>query len=132
MPLVKVFLILLVALNVSTMLSAFMLARRMGMYFMAQVLLLALGMVAGVAALIVALTATPVLPSAFDTLHLLLIADLVLVLFGAASEFIQIFPILLKTMQGGPIHSAHLTNLIVTLGLLLGLTMYYPDVTALT
>jgi hypothetical protein len=31
-------------------------------------------------------------------------------------------------MQGGPIHSAHITNLIVTLFFTLGLVLYYTEI----
>lgn len=108
------------------MFSGFLLARRMGFYLMNQVMALMLAMMIGIVALVVGLFFPPV-PAMFDYLHIIILLDFVLVLIGALMQFGQILPILLKTMQGGPFHSSHITNLLVTLFLLLGLVIYYVD-----
>jgi hypothetical protein len=126
MALFQLILFVLLALNISTMLSGFLLARRMGYYLMNQVMALMLAMMIGIVALVVGLFFPPV-PAMFDYLHIIILLDFVLVLIGALMQFGQILPILLKTMQGGPFHSSHITNLLVTLFLLLGLVIYYVD-----
>ena len=62
-----------------------------------------------------------------DLLLILLIVDLVFVLLATLMQFLQVVPILMKTMQGAPFHSSHITNLLVTLFLLLGLVLYYAE-----
>lgn len=131
MPLFKLLLFVLFALNASAMFSGFMLARRMGMYLMIQVMTLMLAMLVALAALGVGLFAPPAAPSTFDALHIVVIVDLVVVLAAVLMEAVQIMPILLKTMQGGPIHSAHLNNLIMALFLALAMALYYPQLAAL-
>jgi hypothetical protein len=110
------------------MFSGFMLARRMGMYLMMQVMTLMLAMFVGLSALFVGLFLPPAVPAMFDLLHILLLVELVLILLATLMEFGQVLPILLKTMQGGPIHSAHITNLLVTLFFTLGLVLYYTEI----
>jgi hypothetical protein len=126
MALFQLILFVLLALNISTMFSGFLLARRMGFYLMNQVMALMLAMMIGIVALVVGLFFPPV-PAMFDYLHIIILLDFVLVLIGALMQFGQIVPTLLKTMQGGPFHSSHITNLLVTLFLLLGLVIYYVD-----
>ena len=109
------------------MFSGFMLARRMGYYLMKQVMALMFAMMVSIGALVVGLFMFPAAPAMFDLLHIILIVDLVLILVAALMQFGQILPILLKTMQGGPFHSSHMTNLLVTLFFLLGVVIYYAD-----
>jgi hypothetical protein len=54
-----------------------------------------------------------------------------LVLLATLMEFVQVLPILLKTMQGGPIHSSHITNLLVYFFLALGIALFYPELALL-
>jgi hypothetical protein len=131
MALFQLILFILFALNVSVMFSGFMLARRMGYYLMTQVMMLMLGMFVGIGVLVVGLFLPTVAIAGIDLLFILLIVDLVLILLATLMQFLQVVPILLKTMQGGPFHSSHITNLLVTLFLLLGLTLYYVDLVAL-
>ena len=126
MVLLQLLLFILLALNISGMLSGFMLARRMGYYLMAQVMTLMIAMFVGIAALVVGLFMFPAAPAMFDLLHVIILIDFVLVLLATLMQFGQILPILLKTMQGGPFHSAHMTTLLVTLFMLLGLVILYP------
>lgn len=128
MALLQLILFVLFGLGMSTMFSAFMLARRMGMYLMMQVMTLMLAMFVGLGALVVGLFLPPAVPAMFDLLHILLLVELVLILLATLMEFGQVLPILLKTMQGGPIHSAHITNLLVTLFFTLGLVLYYTEI----
>ena len=127
MALFQFILFIILALNISTMFSGFMLARRMGMYLMKQVMALMLAMMLGIGILVVGLFMFPAVPVMYDLLHILIILDFVLVLIGTLMQFGQVLPILLKTMQGGPFHSAHMTNLLVTLFALLGLVIYYAE-----
>ncbi|MFX1561496.1 MAG: hypothetical protein ACFFBL_12975 [Promethearchaeota archaeon] len=131
MALLQLILFVLLALNVSTMFSGFLLARRMGFYLMMQVMMLMLGMMVGIGVLVVGIFAPTFQILGFDLLFILLIVDLVLVLLATLMQFLQIVPILMKTMQGGPFHSSHNTNLLVTLFLLLGLVLYYAEVAIL-
>ncbi|NWF94569.1 MAG: hypothetical protein HXY34_00330 [Candidatus Thorarchaeota archaeon] len=124
MALFQLILFVLFGLSAATMFSGFMLARRMGMYLMMQVMMLMFGMLVSAVALAVGLFFPPV-PALFDLLHWILIVNFVLVLLGMVMEFVQVLPILLKTMQGGPIHSSHMTNLLVMFFLTLGLVIYY-------
>ena len=130
MALIQLILFILFALNVSVMFSGFMLARRMGYYLMNQVMLLMFGMMMSIGILVVGIFFPP-LPAMFDLLHILLIVDLVLILLAALMQFAQVVPILMKTMQGAPFHSSHITNLLVNLFMLLGLVLYYPDLAIL-
>jgi hypothetical protein len=130
MALFQLILFVLLALNVSTMFSGFMLARRMGYYLMTQVMMLMLAMFVSIGVLVVGVFFPPV-PAMFDLLHILLIVDFVLILLATLMQFVTVVPILMKTMQGGPFHSSHNTNLLVTLFLLLGLVLYYAELAVL-
>jgi hypothetical protein len=130
MALFQLILFILFALNVSVMFSGFMLARRMGYYLMNQVMMLMFGMMLSIGILIVGLFFPPA-PVMFDLLHILILVDFVLILLATLMQFLQVVPILMKTMQGGPFHSSHITNLLVTLFLLLGLVLYYVDLAIL-
>jgi hypothetical protein len=96
----------------------------MGMYLMMQVMMLMLAMFVGLGSLLLGLLGfgTGV---QFDLLHILILVDFVFVLLAFLMEFGQIVPILMKTMQGGPMHSSHITNLIVTMFYSLALVLYY-------
>ncbi len=131
MALFQLILIILFALNVSVMFSGFMLARRMGYYLMNQVMMLMFGMMVSIGILVVGLFFPPTPPVMFDLLHILILVDLVLILLATLMQFIQVLPILMKTMQGGPFHSSHMTNLLVTLFLLIGLVVYYAELAIL-
>ncbi len=127
MALFQLILFILFALNVSVMFSGFMLARRMGYYLMNQVMMLMLGMMVSIGVLVVGIFFPPVAPVMFDLLHILILVDFILILLATLMQFATVVPILMKTMQGGPFHSSHNTNLLVTLFLLLGLVLYYVD-----
>jgi len=127
MALFQFLLFIILALNISAMLSGFMLARRMGMYLMKQVMALMFAMMIGIGVLVVGLFLPPAVPAMFDLLHILILVDFVLVLIATLMQFGQVLPILLKTMQGGPFHSSHMTNLLVSLFALLGLVIYYAE-----
>jgi len=126
MALLEVTLLILFGLSIATMFSGFMLARRMGMYLMMQVMMLMFAMFVSLAALVVGLLFTPS-PLPFELTRILLILDFVLYLLAALMEFGQVLPILLKTMQGGPMHSSHITNLLLSLFLSLALALFYVD-----
>ncbi len=131
MALFQLILFILFALNVSVMFSGFMLARRMGYYLMNQVMMLMLGMLVSIGIIVMGVffpTASPVI---FDLLHILILVDFVLILLATLMQFLQVVPILMKTMQGGPFHSSHITNLLVTLFLLIGLVVYYAELAVL-
>ncbi|MHA1134881.1 MAG: DUF5400 family protein [Candidatus Thorarchaeota archaeon] len=127
MALLQFILFIILALNIATMFSGFMLARRMGMYLMKQVMTLMFAMMLSIGVLVVGLFLPTFQIVGIDLLFILLIVDLVLVLLATLMQFGQILPILLKTMQGGPFHSSHMTNLLVTLFALLGLVIYYAE-----
>jgi hypothetical protein len=131
MALFQLMLFILFALNVSVMFSGFMLARRMGFYLMKQVMMLMLGMMVGMVTLVVGLFLPAFQVMGFDLVYILLIVDLVFILLATLMQFAQVLPILMKTMQGGPFHSSHITNLLVSLFLLLGLILYYTDLATL-
>ena len=131
MALFQFILFILLALNIATMFSGFMLARRMGMYLMKQVMALMFAMMIGIGVLVVGLFLPPAVPAMFDLLHILILVDFILVLVATLMQFGQILPILLKTMQGGPFHSSHMTNLLVSLFALLGLVIYYAELALL-
>lgn len=130
MALFQLILFILFALNVSVMFSGFMLARRMGYYLMNQVMMLMFGMMLSIGILVVGLFFPPA-PAMFDLLHILILVDFVLILLATLMQFAQVLPILMKTMQGAPFHSSHITNLLVTLFLLIGLVVYYTDLAIL-
>ncbi|MHA2228987.1 MAG: DUF5400 family protein [Candidatus Thorarchaeota archaeon] len=130
MAVFQLLLLVLIALNISAMFSGFMLARRMGMYLMTQVMMLMLAMFIGIGALVVGIFFPPT-PALFDLLHILILADLVFVLLATIMEFVQVVPILMKTMQGGPIHSSHMTNLLVSFFFPLGLFLFYEGLAIL-
>jgi hypothetical protein len=113
------------------MFSGFMLARRMGYYLMMQVMMLMLAMMLSIGILLVGLFLPGFQILGLDLVYLLLIVDLVFVLLATLMQFLQVVPILMKTMQGGPFHSSHITNLLVTLFLLLGLVVYYAELAIL-
>jgi hypothetical protein len=131
MALFQMILFVLVGLSMATMFSGFMLARRMGMYLMMQVMMLFFAMIVSILTLLVGLVFPPPTPVMFDILHILILADLVLVLLALLMQFLQVLPILLKTMQGGPFHSSHITNLLVMFFFLLGLVLFYTEVALL-
>lgn len=97
------------------------------MYLMKQVMALMFAMMVGMIILVFGLFLPPVAPALFDLLHIFILVDFVLVLIATLMQFGQILPILLKTMQGGPFHSSHMSNLLVTLFALLGLVIYYAE-----
>ena len=125
MALLQFILFIILALNISTMFSGFMLARRMGMYLMKQVMALMFAMLIGIGVLVVGLFMFPAAPAMFDLLHILILVDFILVLVATLMRIGQVLPSLLETMQGGPFHSSQMTNLLVTLFALLGLVIYY-------
>ena len=127
MALFQFILFVVLALNISAMFSGFMLARRMGMYLMKQVMVLMFAMMVGMIILVFGLLLPPAAPAMFDLLHIFILVDFILVLIATLMQFVQIVPILLKTMQGGPFHSSHMTNLLVSLFALLGLVIYYAE-----
>ncbi|MGY5859734.1 MAG: hypothetical protein RTU63_10215 [Candidatus Thorarchaeota archaeon] len=127
MALFQFILFIVLALNISAMFSGFMLARRMGMYLMKQVMALMFAMMLGMGIVVVGLFLPPAVPAMFDLLHILILVDFILVLVATLMQFVQVVPILLKTMQGGPFHSSHISNLLVTLFALLGLVIYYAE-----
>lgn len=130
MALLEVTLLVLFGLSIATMFSGFMLARRMGMYLMMQVMMLMLAMFVSLAALVVGLFFAPA-AAVFDWLHIMIVVDFILYLLATLMEFGQVLPILMKTMQGGPIHSSHITNLLLSLFLTLSLALYYVDLAAI-
>jgi hypothetical protein len=130
MAVFQLLLFMLFAMGFATMFSGFMAARRIGYVLMNQVMLLMLGMMVAMVALILNFIFPPV-GAAFEIMHILILVDFVFVLLAFLMQFTQIVPILMKTMQGGPIHSSHITNLIVTLFLSLAMVIYYVDLVAL-
>ncbi len=120
----QLLLFVLFALALSNMFSGFMLARRMGMYLMMQVMVLMLAMLLGLVSLVVGFLSAPT-GAVFELQHLLLIGVFVLTLLGTLMEFGQVLPILLKTMQGGPFHNSHIATLLVTLFLSLAMVVLY-------
>ena len=98
------------------------------MYLMKQVMMLMFGMMVGMIALIIGLFFPPVAPVLmFDLLHILILVDFVFILLGTLMQFLQVLPILMKTMQGGPFHSSHISNLLVTFFYLLALVIFYAE-----
>lgn len=94
---------------------------------MNQVMMLMLSMFVAIGVLLVGLFLPAVQILGVDLLLILLVVDLVFVLLATLMQFLQVLPILMKTMQGAPFHSSHITNLLVTLFLLLGLVLYYAE-----
>ncbi|MEM2142287.1 MAG: DUF5400 family protein [Candidatus Thorarchaeota archaeon] len=127
----QLLLLLLFALSVATMFSGFMLARRMGMYLMVQVLVLMIAMLSSLVTLLFGVFVSTSPGTMMDLLHILLILDFALYTLALLMEFGQIVPILMKTMQGGPIHSSHMTNLLMAVFLTLGLVLYYVPLSAI-
>jgi len=131
MALFQLILLVLFGVAMSTMLSGFMLARRMGFYLMKQVMTLMGAMMVALGALVVGLFFLPAVPAMYDMLHIILMINFILVLVATLMEFGQVLPILMKTMQGGPIHSSHITNLLISLFLTLGLVLFYEGLAIL-
>ena len=131
MAVFQLILFILAGLAIGAMFSGFLLARRMGMFLMMQVMMLMLAMFVSLGALAYGLFLLPATPAQYDLMHIILIVDLILVLLALLMEFGQVLPILMKTMQGAPMHSSHITNLLVLFFLLLGIVMYYPALAAL-
>ena len=131
MALFQLILFVLMALNISLMLSGFMLAQRMGYFLMNQVMMLMIGMMVGIITLVVGLFLPTFQLLGVDLVLILLIVDLVLILLATLMQMVQVLPILMKTMQGAPFHSSHITTLLVTLMLLLGLVFYYAELAIL-
>ncbi|MHA1735411.1 MAG: hypothetical protein ACTSYX_09730 [Candidatus Thorarchaeota archaeon] len=125
MAVFQLLLFLMTGLAISAMFSGFILARRMGMYLMMQVMMLMFAMFLSFGALGIGMIFPPTPPASMDMLHLILIAELVLVLLATLMEFLQVLPILMKTMQGAPMHSAHITNLLMLFFFLLGVVLNY-------
>ncbi|MFW9913008.1 MAG: hypothetical protein ACFFEU_11085 [Candidatus Thorarchaeota archaeon] len=131
MAVFQLLLFVLFAMGFATMFSGFMAARRMGFILMPQVMLLMLGMLVSLIALIVGIVAPTFSLGFMDLVQLLLVIDLVFFALAFLLEFIQAVPVLMKTMQGGPIHSSHITNLIVSLFLTLAMVLYYTELAIL-
>lgn len=124
MALFEFMILILLGLNISTMLSGYQLAMRMGTHLMMQVMLLMFGMMLSFGIVILNF----ILP---DFVFYLILADFVLILIATLLEFVTVLPILLKTMQGGPIHNSHITNLLMTFFFLLGFVLYFADLALL-
>ena len=103
----------------------------MGFVLMPQVMMLMLGMLVSLITLIVGILAPTFSLGFMDLVQLLLVIDLVFFALAFLLEFIQAVPVLMKTMQGGPIHSSHITNLIVSLFLTLAMVLYYAELAIL-
>jgi hypothetical protein len=131
MALFELILFVLFGVAMSTMFSGFMLARRMGFYLMKQVMTLMGAMFVALGALVVGLFFPPAVPAMYDMLHIILLINFVLVALATLMEFGQVLPILMKTMQGGPIHSSHITNLLISFFLTLGLVLFYEGLAIL-
>ncbi|MCF2137795.1 MAG: hypothetical protein K9W43_11240 [Candidatus Thorarchaeota archaeon] len=131
MALFQLLLFILAGLAISAMFSGFLLARRMGMYLMMQVMMLMFAMFVSLGILAFGMFSASATAAQFDIMHLLIIVDLVLVLLAVLMEFVQVLPILMKTMQGAPMHSSHITNLLVLFFYLLGLVLFYVDLAAM-
>ena len=131
MALFELILFVLFGVAMSTMFSGFMLARRMGFYLMKQVMTLMGAMMVALGALVVGLFFPPAVPAMYDMLHIILLINFVLVALATLMEFGQVLPILMKTMQGGPIHSSHITNLLISFFLTLGLVLFYEGLAIL-
>ncbi|MFX1415794.1 MAG: hypothetical protein ACFFC0_03230 [Promethearchaeota archaeon] len=131
MAVFQLLLFILFAMGFATMFSGFMAARRMGFLLMPQVMLLMLGMLVSLVTLIVGLVLPTFSLGFMDIVQLLLLVDFIFFALAFLMEFIQAVPVLMKTMQGGPIHSSHITNLIVSVFLSLAMFLYYVDLAIL-
>ncbi|MFX0053317.1 MAG: hypothetical protein ACFFAX_05020 [Promethearchaeota archaeon] len=131
MAVFQLLLFVLFAMGFATMFSGFMAARRMGFVLMPQVMMLMLGMLVSLITLIVGIVAPTFSLGFMDLVQLLLGIDLVFFALAFLLEFIQAVPVLMKTMQGGPIHSSHITNLIVSTFLALAMVLYYAELIVL-
>jgi len=131
MALFQLILFVLFGVAMSTVFSGFMLARRMGFYLMKQVMTLMGAMMVALGALVVGLFFPPAVPIMYDILHIILMINFILILVATLMEFGQVLPILMKTMQGGPIHSSHITNLLISFFLTLGLVLFYEGLAIL-
>jgi len=131
MAVFQLLLFILFAMGFATMFSGFMAARRMGFLLMPQVMLLMLGMMVSLITLIVGLVLPTFSLGFMDLVQLLLLVDFIFFALAFLMEFIQVVPVLMKTMQGGPIHSSHITNLIVSVFLSLAMVLYYVDLALL-
>ena len=131
MALFQLILLVLFSVAMSTMFSGFMLARRMGFYLMKQVMTLMGAMFVALGALVVGFFFPPAVPAMYDMLHIILLINFILVALATLMEFGQVLPILMKTMQGGPIHSSHITNLLISFFLTLGLVLFYEGLAIL-
>ncbi|MFW9968539.1 MAG: hypothetical protein ACFFEA_15430 [Candidatus Thorarchaeota archaeon] len=131
MAVFQLLLFILFAMGFATMFSGFMAARRMGFILMPQVMMLMLGMLASLITLIVGIAAPTFSLGFMDLVQLLLVIDLVFFALAFLLEFIQAVPVLMKTMQGGPIHSSHITNLIMSLFFTLAMVLYYTELAVL-
>ncbi|MHA1926551.1 MAG: hypothetical protein ACXABV_14555 [Candidatus Thorarchaeota archaeon] len=131
MAVFQLLLFVLFAMGFATMFSGFMAARRMGYVLMPQVMLLMLGMMISLITLIVGIVAPTFSLGFMDLVQLLLVIDLVFFALAFLLEFIQAVPVLMKTMQGAPMHSSHITNLIVSLFFALAMVLYYAELVIL-
>ncbi|MFW9802349.1 MAG: hypothetical protein ACFFFC_06845 [Candidatus Thorarchaeota archaeon] len=131
MAVFQLLLFVLFAMGFATMFSGFMAARRMGFVLMPQVMMLMLGMLVSLFTLIVGIVAPTFSLGFMDLVQLLLAIDLVFFALAFLLEFIQAVPVLMKTMQGGPIHSSHITNLIVSMFLAFAMVLYYAELVVL-
>ncbi|MHA2379498.1 MAG: hypothetical protein ACXADO_12430 [Candidatus Thorarchaeota archaeon] len=131
MAVFQLLLIILFAMGFATMFSGFMAARRMGFLLMPQVMILMLGMLVSLITVIVGLVLPTFSLGFMDLVQLLLLVDFIFFALAFLMEFVQVVPVLMKTMQGGPIHSSHITNLIVSVFLTLAMVLYYADLALL-
>ena len=131
MAVFQLLLFVLFAMGFATMFSGFFAARRMGFVLMPQVMMLMLGMLVSLITLIVGIVAPTFSLGFIDLVQLLLVIDLVFFALAFLLEFIQAVPVLMKTMQGGPIHSSHITNLILSTFLALAMVLYYAELVIL-
>lgn len=90
-----------------------------------------LGMLVSLITLIAGIVAPTFSLGFMDLVQLLLVIDLILFGLALLMEFIQAVPVLMKTMQGGPIHSSHITNLVLSVFLILAMVLYYVDLAVL-
>ncbi|MFO7837510.1 MAG: hypothetical protein R6V83_12785 [Candidatus Thorarchaeota archaeon] len=132
MVFVRFVLIVMLALSISSMLSGFLIARRMGYYLMKQVMILFVGTIVSIIAAVLGYIFPPSPAGMFDILHLTIALHFVLFLVGLLMQLTQIMPVLLKTMQGAPIHSSHITNVILTTFVSLALLLTYVDLASIT
>ena len=127
MAVFELLLFVLFGLGFATMFSGYQSAMRMGFLLMMQVGMLMFGMLMGLAALVVGLIAPTFSLGFMDLLQLLVLLNFIFVLLGLLLLFVQVVPVLMKTMQGGPIHNSYITNVILTLFLSLAMFLYYPE-----